>query len=164
MACRVVAALVGLVAAAHAWQAAVAPSSLARPAPVCFATSRPHLAARGAPLHMRATPAAATVLPLAAFAAKAKAILYPLRYVISAALVLIVGLIGAELKRRKALISAGDECMLGDDAACASYDESVESTPVWKLRLSLSKLAQTNVLADKLSGPPPMGFTWGKTF
>ena len=85
--------------------------------------------------------------------------------VAAVAIVLVVTTFLAELRRRADLIGVGDKCMTtGDGDACEIYDESVDETPAWKLRLAIDKLAQTNVLADKLAGaPPPAGFTWGKT-
>ena len=81
--------------------------------------------------------------------------------------VIVAGIVGAlvganELRKRDELIEAGEECMLGDEAACETYDEAVEKTPLWKLRAVAEKLVQTNTLADKMSGaPPPAGFQWG---
>jgi len=70
-----------------------------------------------------------------------------------------------ETSRRAELINTGDKCMDGDEAACTLYDESVQQTPAWKLRMAASKLAQTNLLAEKMqSGPAPAGFKWGKTY
>ena len=55
--------------------------------------------------------------------------------------------------------------MLGDEDCCREYDEGVQATPRWKLEAALSKLPNTNVLGNKLAeSPPPMGFTWGKSF
>lgn len=69
--------------------------------------------------------------------------------------------IAAELRRRKSVIQASEKCM--DTGECDPYDEKVESTSAWKLRLVSNRLMQSNLLADKLSAPPPAGFTWGKT-
>ena len=81
--------------------------------------------------------------------------------------VIVAGIVGAlvganELRKRDELIEAGEECVLGHEAACETYDEAVEKTPLWKLRAVAEKLVQTNTLADKMSGaPPPAGFQWG---
>ena len=79
-----------------------------------------------------------------------------------AALALAFALVLIEIKKRLELIRAGDDCMSGDDDACELYDNSVEKTPIWKLRMAYNKLVQTNMLASKLAGPPPKGFEWGK--
>ena len=71
-----------------------------------------------------------------------------------------------EGRKREALLSSGEECMMGDDGKCEEYDKAIDETPVWKLQLAAKaqRLTQTNSLADKLSGAaPPPGFTWGKT-
>ena len=83
--------------------------------------------------------------------------------------VIVAGIVGFvvganELRKRDELIEAGEECMLGDDNACETYDEAVDKTPIWKLQRVAEKLVQTNTLADKMSGaPPPAGFAWGKS-
>ena len=87
----------------------------------------------------------------------------PVQVVVAAGIVgLVVG--ANELRKRDELIEAGEECMLGDEAACETYDEAVEKTPLWKLRAVAEKLVQTNTLADKMSSaPPPAGFQWGSS-
>lgn len=73
-------------------------------------------------------------------------------------------LITSELSKRAKLIQSSENCMLGDESACAEYDERVEVTSAWKLRGALNKLSLTNVLQERLDGAPPKGFTWGPTF
>ena len=72
-----------------------------------------------------------------------------------------VALLTLEGRRRASLIAVSDECQMGDEAACTTYEEKVSKTPNWKLNMALSKLSQTNFLADKLAGPAPSGFEWG---
>ena len=87
------------------------------------------------------------------------------RWAYAAAAAAAVLVLATELKRRANLVATGEKCMdTGSDDACLAYDEGVEATPAWKLRLALPKLPTSNVLADKLAGPAPSGFTWGKTF
>ena len=73
-------------------------------------------------------------------------------------------LVTSELSKRAKLIQSSENCMLGDESACAEYDERVEVTSAWKLRSALNKLSLTNVLQERLDGAPPKGFTWGPTF
>ena len=62
----------------------------------------------------------------------------PVQVVVAAGIVgLVVG--ANELRKRDELIEAGEECMLGDEAACETYDEAVEKTPLWKLRAVAEK-------------------------
>jgi len=81
-----------------------------------------------------------------------------------------VGAVGAvayianEFKKRDDLVKSGEECMVGDEQACGLYDEAVEATPIWKLKIVAPKLALTNTVADKFGGPPPKGFEWGKQY
>lgn len=81
-----------------------------------------------------------------------------------AAVVLVLALVRMEMVKRSNLIQAGEDCMSGSTDACEIYDDNVETTPLWKLKLALNKLASTNVLANKLAGPPPAGFKWGSTY
>ena len=76
----------------------------------------------------------------------------------------VLALIRMELTKRDKVIQAGEDCMSGSDDACELYDASVDATPVWKLRLAINKLANTNLLANKLAGPPPAGFKWAGTY
>jgi len=68
-----------------------------------------------------------------------------------------------ELRARRKLIEASEECELGKEEQCAEFEETVAQTPAWKLRPVLSKLMQSNTLADKM-GSAPAGFTWGGMF
>ena len=91
----------------------------------------------------------------------------PLQIAISvAALVAAYAVYARETAKRDQLIEKGDECMtFGDADACATYDETVAKTPVWKLKLSLPKLPMTNLLGAKLDGgPPPDGYSWGGSY
>jgi len=84
--------------------------------------------------------------------------------VLAAAVVIGALCVLSEVRRRAALIESGDKCMAGDDGECAVYDDKVDETPAWKLKMAVDKLAQTNILANKLAGTPPVGFTWGKIY
>ena len=70
----------------------------------------------------------------------------------------------AEVKKRSNLLDTASKCMDGDQDECAIYDEKVEKTSAWKLNMAIKNLPMTNLLAEKLAGPPPKGFAWGKTF
>ncbi|EOD25066.1 hypothetical protein EMIHUDRAFT_435246 [Emiliania huxleyi CCMP1516] len=94
----------------------------------------------------------------------AKAIRSPLISVAALLLLAVLALL-KEKRAQAALIESGEACMLGDEDSCREYDEGVQATPRWKLEAALSKLPNTNVLGNKLAeSPPPMGFTWGKSF
>ena len=67
----------------------------------------------------------------------------------------------SELRKRASIIQESDKCM--DEGECEIYDEIVETTPAWKLRLAKGRLMQSNALYNKLDGSPPKGFSWGKT-
>ena len=69
-----------------------------------------------------------------------------------------------EVKKRANLIQTADKCMDGDEGECELYDEKVAATKNWKLQMALPKLPMTNFLAEKLAGPAPKGFEWGKTY
>jgi len=81
-----------------------------------------------------------------------------------AVLAVLIVLFVAEVKKRSRLIDTASACMDGDQDECAIYDDEVVKTKAWKLNLAIKKLPMTNLLAEKLAGPPPAGFAWGKTF
>ena len=67
----------------------------------------------------------------------------------------------SELRKRASIIEESNKCM--DEGECEIYDEIVETTPAWKLRLAKGRLMQSNALYNKLDGAPPEGYSWGKT-
>ena len=82
----------------------------------------------------------------------------------SAGAVVLVFYAATELKKRRdlaALVAAGEECMLGDEDKCESYDTTVESMPFDRLKKVAGQLVQTNRVAAKLADAPPDGFEWG---
>jgi hypothetical protein len=147
-----------LLATVGAWQAPVAVRApmKAMPRMVAAAAKQP------APLAQLKETA---ISALKAGVTTALALSRPAKIALAAAALLAVCLVITESKKRAQLIEAGDACMTtGDEGQCEVYDSGIQKTPVWKLRMAIGKLAQTNLLADKLSGPPPSGFNWGKTY
>jgi hypothetical protein len=75
--------------------------------------------------------------------------------------VIVLGVAGNEIKKRRELIASADACMDGDADECAVFDSKVAETAAWKLSAAQAKLPMTNALADKLGGAPA-GSPWAR--
>ena len=142
-------------AAASAFQAPATP-----PLRLHRAVASSAVLGQGAPVMVAGAPAMIPTASRPAFIASAMAASRPVQALIC---VLVVGflVLANEMKKRDSLLDDSESCEMGNEEACAKYDEAVGKTAPWKLQRVATKLLQTNLLASKLQDAPPKGFTWG---